>query len=970
MKRTCILLLIIVSLLACKKEPELKTYVLEITRVEVEAGTTTAIIHATYSYPAELKSVYLKISNNSDMSASENYLTTLDGNTLNVELNDLSVATKYYYCFEYNNGVSQAATSVMSFITLDYSLPIVSTKEVTSITATTAECGGEITDDGGATITTRGVCWGTSHNPTTNNTHTNDDQGLGEFISSITGLETNVTYYVRAYATNSKGTSYGEERNFTTQEGLAAITTNAVTNITATTAISGGYITDDGGFSITARGVCWSTMHTPTTTNNHTSDGSGLGEFSSSITDMETNTTYYVRAYATNSKGTTYGQELSFSTQDGLAVITTNSVTNITATSAISGGNITDDGGLNISARGVCWSTAQNPTINDNHSNDGSGTGEFVSNMSGLDNNTTYYLRAYATNSKGTAYGEERSLTTQEGLAAITTNDITNITANSAVSGGNITDDGGFTITARGVCWSTSQNPTINDSQTTNGTGIGQFTSSITELTYNTIYYVRAYATNSKGTSYGEEKIFTTSKLAPTVMTDEVSVITSNSAICGGNVTSDGGDDVTARGVCYSTSPNPTITNSHTSDGNGTGFYVSNLTGLLPNTTYYVKAYATNSMGTSYGDQKCFTTDIDYPTVTTASVSNITSSTAVCGGNVTSDGGSLVTSRGVCWSIFPNPTINDSYTSDGSGIGAFTSSLSELDDNTTYYVRSYATNEVGTTYGEQKSFTTEQIPIPTGAINGLFTINSNGDQIWFSQGNLQYQANTNLWKFAEHQYDYIGGSNSNISWNYTGWIDLYGWGTSGYNHGAICCQTWSTSQTDSDYYAYGSSTYNLYDQTGKADWGCNPISNGGNTTDQWRTLTAAEWQYVFDNRTTTSGILYAKATVNNEEGIILLPDNWISSNYTLYNTNDPLAAYNSNPMTATQWITLENAGAVFLPDAGERYGTDVTGSSGFYWSSSRSSSGAICMRFLYGIELITCSRAYGFSVRLVQDYND
>lgn len=469
MKRVCILLLIIVTLLACKKEPELKTYALEITRVEVEAGTTNVNIRATYSYPAELKSVYIKISHNADMSSSDNHLTTLDGNTINVEINDLDVVTKYYYCFEYNNGVSQATTSVLNFITTDYSLPIVNTKEVTNITATSAECGGNVTDDGGTTITARGVCWGTSHNPTTNNSHTNDDQGLGVFVSSITGLETNVTYFVRAYATNSKGISYGEERSFTTQEGLAAISTNSVTNITSTSAMSGGNITDDGGFSITARGVCWGTMQNPTTTNNHTNDGSGLGEFSSSITGLELNVTYYVRAYATNSKGTTYGQERGFTTKDGLAIITTTTISNITTNSAVSGGNITDDGGYDITERGVCWSILQNPTINDYHTNDGSGNGMFTSSLTELYSNTRYFVRAYATNSVGTSYGNEVGFTTSQ-IPNYTISVSSNPNNAGSATGGGVFQQGqSCTVTATAndnydfLCWTENGNQVSSD---------------------------------------------------------------------------------------------------------------------------------------------------------------------------------------------------------------------------------------------------------------------------------------------------------------------------------------------------------------------------------------------------------------------------------------------------------------------------------------------------------------------------
>ena len=141
------------------------------------------------------------------------------------------------------------------------------------------------------------------------------------------------------------------------------------------------------------------------------------------------------------------------------------------------------------------------------------------------------------------------------------------------------------------------------------------------------------------------------------------------------------------------------------------------------------------------------------------------------------------------------------------------------------------------------------------------------------------------------------------------------------------------SQTNSDYYAYGQYTYNLYDQTGQADWGYNAISNGGNTTNTWRTPTHEEWSYVFNERSTPSGIRYAKANVNNINGVILLPDDWSSNYYTLSATNQGYASFASNTITVSQWNTLEQHGAVFLPVAGYRDGTSVSyvGSGGGYW---------------------------------------
>ena len=211
---------------------------------------------------------------------------------------------------------------------------------------------------------------------------------------------------------------------------------------------------------------------------------------------------------------------------------------------------------------------------------------------------------------------------------------------------------------------------------------------------------------------------------------------------------------------------------------------------------------------------------------------------------------------------------------------------------------------------------------PQGAINGTFTINSNGDRVYFSQGNLQYQASTNTWRFAENQWDYVGADNANISETYDGWIDLFGWGTSGYPHGANCYQPWSTSTNYSDYYAYGLANSDL---TGMADWGYNAISNGGNAENSgWRTLKgyatwgSSEWNYLFRSRKTSSGIRYAKAQVNGVNGVLLLPDLWNTSFYQPNNYNYDGAGFSSNVLTTAQWQRLEEQGAVFLPAAGNR----------------------------------------------------
>ena len=387
--------------------------------------------------------------------------------------------------------------------------------------------------------------------------------------------------------------------------------------------------------------------------------------------------------------------------------ITTSEISDITETTAVGGGDIVSNGGNAVTESGVCWSTNENPTIEDNLTKDGADSGVFLSSISGLTSNTKYYVRAYATNAEGTGYGSSVEFTSN-GIPALTTNEVTSITPTTAIGGGNVTNDGGSAVTARGICLATTENPTLADIISFNGGGLGAFTSDITGLADGAVYYVRAYATNRSGTSYGNSVSFSTQPATlPVLTTASISNTTQTTANCGGDITSSGGATVTARGVCWSLSTNPTIFDNLTSDGNGIGSFNSSITGLSSGTFYYVRAYATNKVGTSYGDNElCVTLDATKPILTTTSITSITNTTAISGGNISSDGTSTIISRGVCWSTSPNPTTANTKTSNGSGIGTFTSNITGLTGGVTYYVRAYASNGAGTEYGNQVSFKT------------------------------------------------------------------------------------------------------------------------------------------------------------------------------------------------------------------------------------------------------------------------
>ena len=289
----------------------------------------------------------------------------------------------------------------------------------------------------------------------------------------------------------------------------------------------------------------------------------------------------------------------------------------------------------------------------------------------------------------------------------LATSQVINIKSDSATVVGFVVASGdGFS--ERGVCYSTQTGPTTDDSKVVFSDPVAKatFKVKLSGLSYATKYFARAYAINANGTIYGDEVTFTTLPVVPALTTAAITAITGNSASGGGNVTVGGGADVTARGICFGKNHNPTVSDSKTTDGTGTGAFVSALTGLKGHTIYYVRSYATNSAGTGYGPEVNFTTLVDLPVVTTTAVTGITKVAAVSGGEVTYDGGGTVTARGLAWGTAANPDITGTIIDGGTGIGVFVSDLTGLTLFTTYHVRAYATNSAGTAYGSDVQFTT------------------------------------------------------------------------------------------------------------------------------------------------------------------------------------------------------------------------------------------------------------------------
>lgn len=398
------------------------------------------------------------------------------------------------------------------------------------------------------------------------------------------------------------------------------------------------------------------------------------------------------------------------------------------------------------------------------------------------------------------------------------------------------------------------------------------------------------------------------------------------------------------------------------------GQWRGSLTQFDPGSGYLYYSNRNEVVGMAFGQNYDVSLTTDMPT-------GITAVNAMGSGVVILPEGAHMFQCGLCWDSIPIPDVDDGHSSIYTDTVNFICSIDGLVPNTTYYMRTYVVTENGLYYGNEVSFSSQSIGIfepPAGALDGVFSVSAS-ERVFFSEGNLEFvgSASTPYWQFAENQWDCYGSTSGQNSSNQSVNRDLFGWGTSGYNHGANCYQPWKTSVSNTDYYVYGQYSNNLYDQTGKADWGYNPIRNGGNQTNKWRTLTTKEWLYVLNSRTTPSGIRYAKAKVNNVNGLILLPDYWSTVYFTLYETNTSDASFNSNIISASQWNALEQHGAVFLPAAGYREGTSLTnaGSFGYYWSSSYSSSFARNVRFDDSnvSPQQTQYRGYGCSVRLVRN---
>lgn len=837
---------------------------------------------------------------------------------------------------------------------------VVTTGEPTDITLSSAVVGGTVMLPENSQVFMRGVCWGTAPSPDIDGDHTTEETGIGGFSSTLEGLTPNTTYYVRAYVVYDHGLAYGNVLNFTTESGGGGTDHDYVDlglpsgTLWATCNVGANNPEDYGDYFAWGETqpkdiYDWSTYQhcngtEQTLTKYCNNENYGYNGFTDDLTTL---------LPEDDAATANWGSDWHMPTKLEWKELLDNTTNIWTTQNGVNGRLFTASNGNSIflPAAGYSGGSSQGSVgVCGNYQSSSLGAG-IPSNVWILSFVSTDCSMGINRRRLGQSVRPVRS-------SGQNTSFIINAIAN-PMEGGIVT--GGGTYLEGQSCTVTA---TANEGYTfTNWTENDEVVS--TDATYSfSVETDRALVANFAVSSGGDHDYvdlgLPSGRLWATCNVGADNPEDYGDYFAWGETTPKDTYDWTTYQYCNGTSG--TLTKYCSKSNYGYNGFTDNLTILSPED---------DAASANWGSDWRMPTDVEWQELYNNTTVTRTTWNGVNGLLFTASNGN---------SLFMPTTGyhgNNSLNQAGSNGYYWSRSLDTDYPNGAKYFRigsdSYYMYFLDRFYGlsVRPVRVESQNTVLTGAINGKFTINNSGDQVYFSRGNLQYigSASTPYWKFADNQWDFLytfTGQNSN---DQIVDRDLFGWGTSGYDHGAVCYQPWSTSTNDSDYYSYGNSTYNLYDQTGQADWGYNPISNGGNQENLWRTLTKQEWLYVFNRRNTTSGILYAKANVNNVDGVILLPDDWSASIYNLSNTNSAEASFTSNLITTWQWIGLEQHGAVFLPAASKRTGTSIViVGEGCYWSSSYDSSFAANGLDFFDSDLranYNDSRKNGRSVRLV-----
>lgn len=971
-----LMVILAMAALSCKKDPAVNIESFEITRENLNVGANVATITGTYSYAGVIDGIETCVSEVETGLNVGAFPATLDGNSFSVEITGLNVGTTYSYYYSVDYGVSRPyATESKTFATITES-PTVQTLEVLALDSTTFRVKCEVLSDGGQEVTERGICYNTYGDPTMDDaTLQHASGGLGQYTIRMENLALGKKYYVRAYAKNAVGVGLGEEMEFETPAPPGM----PVSIVLSCDPEEGGSVSGGGTYPVGSQCTVTAVANAGYTFVNWTENGSQVSTDAIYTFDVTrechlvanfTTQAYVITAEVTpensgtvtGAGGYNHGEECTLTataktgyefvkwTKNGTTV-STNATFTFTVTTAATyvahfqaksytvtvsaqpsnGGSVTGGGTFNYGQSCTVRATAVEGFTFVNWTDDGDEVSTDVNYTFTVSGNRVLVANFDKNNQ-----------------------DCTIIVSATPSSGGTVSGGGTYQIGQSCTVQAQANSGYIFVNWTENGNEISTH-SDFTFVVDGSRVLVANFSNGGNYSIIANDDTWPLACLSSPIVIDVL-----------------GNDIIYPNGLGITLSVlTPPAHGEATRLADNTIEYVFNDHTFSGTEDQFMYRVSYNSQGI-YDDACVYITVGKYPVV-----GDITTPAPIIAGGVL---GIPIPSV--------NPIANGHWEYSASPTGSFQMfdpNYIPLSMNGTW-VRYSATNDCGEGHSNAVQITVVTGSCPQGAINGLFTINDNGDQVYFSQGNLQYQASTNAWRFATSQYDCIGSANSNISSSYSGWIDLFGWGTSGYNHGAVCYQPWSTSQNNSDYYAYGRFGASLYEQSGKADWGYNAINNGGNLENMWRTLTGGsngEWDYIFNTRvaSTVNGVenaRYAKAKVADVQGVILFPDNYshpsgIAQPVGINEVGN--AGYNGNNYNASDFASMQASGAVFMPAAGYRNGSSVFGVGlgyGYYWSAtSKSGSGASCVYFWDG-DFNTdnaCHRSYGNHVRLVQDYN-
>ncbi len=587
-----------------------------------------------------------------------------------------------------------------------------------------------------------------------------DTSNGGSFITLFDRNEGNATVKVVKYATGTSTANFATDAAYanqaitnndffiikvTAQDGTTvnyyrinvtvttapSITTQAATSVGTTTATGNGNVTSLGVPNPTAHGVCWNTTGNPTILHSTADNGAkdSTGAFTASMTGLTPNTTYYVRAYATNAADTTYGTQISFTTSGVAPTASTDAASGVSATGATLNGTVNannDSTTVNFeygltNSYGSTVAADQSPVT-------GMANTSVSKAITGLSPNTTYHYRAVGVNGTGTTNGNDQTFITSAVSPTTTTGAASGVGATGATLNGTVNANNASTTvtfeygltTAYGSAITTDQSPVT-------GTANTSVSKAITGLQPNTMYHYRVKGTNIGGITNGIDQTFTTSGVAPTASTDAASGVSATGATLNGTVNAN--NDSTTVNFEYG------LTNSYGSTvaadqspvtGMANTSVSKAITGLSPNTTYHYRAVGVNGTGTTNGNDQTFITSAVSPTTTTGAASGVGATGATLNGMVNANNASTTVTFEYGLTIAYGSAITaDQSPVTGTAGTSVTKTITGLLPNSTYHFRVVGVNTGGATNGSDQTFTTSALA-PTASTNTASGLSTTG----------------------------------------------------------------------------------------------------------------------------------------------------------------------------------------------------------------------------------------------------